>query len=112
MQLKQVPFNFSFRLLSDGLFSQHIFSDPEKKTLESLWFLQNFDETMTAGYFLVGGKGGIFPPLTAVFPPFRLAVIIVYYNSSLEGATELKFAPFCSSWDTVSDDVLLKSFHF
>ena len=32
-----------------------------------------------AGYFLVGGKGGIFPPLTAVFPPFRLAVIIVYY---------------------------------
>ena len=28
-----------------------------------------------AGYFLVGGKGGIFPPLTAVFPPFRLAVV-------------------------------------
>ena len=31
------------------------------------------------GYFLVGGKGGNLPPLTAVFPPFRLAVIIVYY---------------------------------
>ena len=42
---------------------------------------------MTAGYFLggaggkggKGGKEGIFPPLTAVFPHFRLAVIIVYY---------------------------------
>ena len=32
------------------------------------------------GYFLVGGKGGIFPPLTAVFPTFRLAVIIVHYT--------------------------------
>ena len=63
-------------------FSQHIFLDPEKqKNLDySLWFLQNFDKTMTAGYFLGGvGMGGIFPPLTAVFPPFRLAVIIVYY---------------------------------
>ena len=30
-------------------FSQHIVSDPEKKTLDySLWFLQNFDETMTS----------------------------------------------------------------
>ena len=46
-------------------FSQHIFSDPEKKTLDySLWFLQNFDETMTAGYFLGGEeKGGNLPPL-------------------------------------------------
>ena len=54
-------------------FSQHIFSDPEKNTLDySLWFLQYFDETMTAGYFLGGGRG-------ESFPPFRLAVIIVYY---------------------------------
>ena len=30
-------------------FSKHIFSDLEKKTLDySLWFLQNFDETMTS----------------------------------------------------------------
>ena len=36
-------------------------------------------QAIHAGYFLVGGRGGIFPPLTAVFPPFRLAVIIVYY---------------------------------
>ena len=28
---------------------------------------------------MMGGKGGNLPPLTAVFPPFRLAVIIVYY---------------------------------
>ena len=56
-------------------FSQHIFSDPEKKTLDySLWF-----EPITAGYFLGGREGGIFPPLTAVFHPFRFAVIIVYY---------------------------------
>ena len=35
---------------------------------------------MTAGYFLGGGGGRVnLPPLTAVFPPFRLAVIIVYY---------------------------------
>ena len=40
-------------------FSQHIFLDPEKKPLDySLWFLQNFDEMMTAGYFLGGGGGG------------------------------------------------------
>ena len=26
------------------------------------------------------------------------------YNSSLEGATELKFAPFCSSLDTLSNE--------
>ena len=50
-------------------FSQHIFSDPENKTLDySLWFLQNLDKTVTAGYFLGGGV-----------PPFRLVVIIVYY---------------------------------
>ena len=36
--------------------------------------------TPPAGYFLVGGKGGIFPHLTAVFPPFRLAVIIFSYT--------------------------------
>ena len=53
-------------------FSQHIFSDPKKKTLDySLWFLQNFDETMNA-LSRGGGRGRI-------FPPFRLAVIIVSY---------------------------------
>ena len=51
-------------------FSQHIFSDPEKKTLDySLRFLQNIDETMTAGYFLGGGGGG----------GGEWAVIIMYY---------------------------------
>ena len=36
--------------------------------------------TFTAGrVFSSGGERGILPPLTAVFPPFRLAVIIVYY---------------------------------
>ena len=30
-------------------FTQHFFSNPQKKTLDySLWFIQNFDETMTA----------------------------------------------------------------
>ena len=58
MQLKQAPFNFSFCLLSDGLLFPTYFSDPPKKTLDySLWFLQNFDETMTAG------GGGNLPPL-------------------------------------------------
>ena len=74
MQLKQAPFNFSFRLLSDGLL--FTFFRPQKKTLDySLWFLQNFDETMTAGYFVRGGGGGgggIFPPKTAVFPPLQI----------------------------------------
>ena len=28
------------------------------------------------------------------------------HNSSLEGATKLKFAPFCSSRDALSDDML------
>ena len=27
-----------------------------------------------AGLYLRGGRGGIFPLLTAVFPPFRMAV--------------------------------------
>ena len=59
-------------------FSQHIFWTPKKKTLDySLWFLQNLDETMTAVCFLFsrgggGGRGGIFPPLTAVFPPLQI----------------------------------------
>ena len=50
MQLKQVSFSFSFRLLSDGLlFSTHFFGPRKKKTLDySLWFLQNFDITMTS----------------------------------------------------------------
>ena len=67
-------------------FSERIFSDTEKKALDySLWFIQKIYEKMTAGYFLGGGggggvKGGIFPLLTAVFPSFRLAVIIVYYT--------------------------------
>ena len=61
--------HFSFCLLSDGLlFSTHFFG-PRKITLDytytySLWFIQNFDETMTAGYFLGGGgEGGYLPPL-------------------------------------------------
>ena len=60
-------------------FSRHIFSDPEKKNLNyySLWFLQNLDETMTAGYFL-GGGGGIFPPLTAVFPPSVIIALALF----------------------------------
>ena len=28
------------------------------------------------------------------------------YNSSLEGTTKLKLAPFCSSWDALSDGIL------
>ena len=28
------------------------------------------------------------------------------HSSSLEGATKLKFAPFCSSWRALSDDVM------
>ena len=28
-------------------------------------------------------------------------------NSSLEGAIKLKLAPFCSSWDALSDGILL-----
>ena len=61
-------------------FSQHFFSDPEKKSLDySLWFLQDFDETMTAGYFLGGGKGrNLPPPLDCCLPHFRLAVIIIF----------------------------------
>ena len=59
-------------------FSQHIFSDIFRTPEKYPWTLASFDETMTAGYFL--GGGGIFPPLTAVFPPFlRLPVITVYY---------------------------------
>ena len=38
-------------------FSQHIVSDTETKN-PGLLFLQNFYETMTAGYFLGGGGGG------------------------------------------------------
>ena len=49
MQLKQVSFNFSFRLPSYGLlFSTHFFGPPKKTLDYSLWFLQNFDETMTS----------------------------------------------------------------
>ena len=69
---------FLFSFTSRWITILNIFSDPEKNPLDySLWFLQNIDETMTAGYFL---GGGILPPLFAVFPPFKLAVIIVYYN--------------------------------
>ena len=53
----QFLFSFTFRWIT---FLNTFFRTPEKN--HSLWFLQNFDETMTAGYFLVGGKGGIFPP--------------------------------------------------
>ena len=55
-------------------FSQHIFSDPPKKNLDySLWFLQNFAETMTAGYFLGGGgEGGNLPPLDCCLPPLQI----------------------------------------
>ena len=67
-------------------FSQHIFSDPKKKTLDySLWFLQIFDETMTAGYFLGaggggGGEGGNLPPLDCCLPPLQIGSNnLVYY---------------------------------
>ena len=79
-------------------FSQHIFSDHEKKTLDySLWFLQNFDETMTAGYFQ-GGEGVIIghyifqkiihpqdplpPARTPIFPPFKISL-----ENTLNGTT-------------------------
>ena len=70
MQLKQVPFNFFFRLLSDGLlFSIYFFGPRKKTTLDySLWFLQNLDETMTAGYFLGGGES----PLDCCLPPLQI----------------------------------------
>ena len=68
----QFLFSFTFRWIT---FLTIFFLDPEKNTLVS----SKSDETMTTGYFLGGGEGGNLPPLTAVFPPFRLAVIIVYY---------------------------------
>ena len=65
----QFLFSFTFRWIT---FLNIFFRTPKKKTwtIYSLWFLQNLDETMTAGSFL----GGLLSS-----PPFRLAVIIVYY---------------------------------
>ena len=60
MQLTQVHSISLFVYFQMDYFSQHIFSDPEEKKRRTIAFG--------------------FPPLTAVFPPFRLAVIIVYYT--------------------------------
>ena len=64
-------------------FSQHIFLDPEKKTLDySLWFLQNLDETMTAGYFLGGGGGRLLSDIPCLCP------LYVYIRTATDPPTE------------------------
>ena len=55
----------------------------ERKSIETMDYSLNLDfgnkrYHRKGRVFSSGGEGG--PPLTAVFPPFRLAVIIVYYN--------------------------------
>ena len=63
-------------------FSQHIFSDPEKKPLDySLWFLQNFYETMTViivHYYILQKILHPKTPLplasTPIFPRFKISL--------------------------------------
>ena len=40
------------------------------------------------------------------------SVSLHIHNSSLEGATELKFAPFCSSWGALSDGIVVYQIRF
>ena len=66
----QFLFSFTFRWIT---FLITFFQTPKKKpwTIYSLWFLQNFVETMTAGYF-VGGGGGNLPPQDCCLPPLQI----------------------------------------
>ena len=50
--------------------------------------------------FSVSGR----KPLTIVRRFYQ--VYFRAHNSSLEGATKLTFAPFCSSWDALSDEII------
>ena len=66
----QFLFPFTFRWIT---FLNTFFRTTKKKTLDySLWFLQNFDETMTAGYFQGKGGGGNLHPLDCCLPHLQI----------------------------------------
>ena len=115
----QFLFSFTFRWIT---FLNSFFRTPKKKTLDySLWFLQNFDETMTrAGYFLggCGGRGGLaviiyFSKYMYNTPPsLLLRPFSCSFYSSLEGVMDLKFVRHSAPLGMPFPDIIRKKQFF